>query len=87
MVLLVLLNRTRSGFCGWRDRLWECNEWLMLHCGKANPSWKGREVSVSAKVSEVLATYQQATWHGHHTMRPRLIYCKIVLRTAGVVLL
>jgi hypothetical protein len=48
-------------------------------------SWKGREVSVSARVSEVPATYQQGTWHGHYTMRPRLIYCKIVLCTAGVV--
>ena len=64
------------------------NGWCSLCCcGMANlgPSWKGREVSVSAKVSEVLATYQQATWHGHYTTRPRLIYCKIVLRTAGVV--
>ena len=86
MVLLVLLNRTRGGFCCRRDCGGNAiNGWCC--CAKVNlgPSWKGREVSVSARVSEVPATYQQGTWHGHHTMRPRLIYCKIVLCTAGVV--
>jgi hypothetical protein len=83
MVLLVLLNRTRGGFLVGETDCGECNEWLVG--AEANLRGREREVSVSAKVSEVLATYQQATWHGHYTTRPRLIYCKIVLCTAGVV--
>ena len=41
------------------ERLWGMQQWLVSAKANLGPSWKGREVSVSARVSEVPATYQQ----------------------------
>ena len=88
MVLLVLLNRTRSGFCVGETDCGECNMngWLVL---RQTLVLRGKECELVRGECEVPVTYLPAGYVSpmarSSCTRPRLIYCKIVLRTAGVV--